>query len=170
MDAIARLLEWMAGPGYYAIGWGEEGVNFILDENGVPTVNGIPDPSKGFTRPEMQPLQQLKGLAFYWGDAELASRYPSYVTAVSKKPMSALTTLREMQSKPWIKQAGVDLLPLPSADLKRFYEQSVAEFASGNKVLTPESWAKFIEQFKALGGQKWNDDGVKTATELGILY
>lgn len=170
MDAIARLLEWMSGPGYYAIGWGEEGVNFILDENGVPTVNGIPDPSKGFTKPEMQPLQQLKGLAFYWGDAELASRYPSYVTAVSKKPMSALTTLREMQSKPWIKQAGVDLLPLPSADLKRFYEQSVAEFASGNKVLTPESWAKFIEQFKALGGQKWNDDGVKTATELGILY
>ncbi len=169
-EAIARLLEWMSGPGYYAIGWGEEGVNFVFDENGVPSVKGLADPSKGFTKSEMQPLLQLKGLAFYWGEAELQSRYPSYVTAVSKKPMSALTTLREMQAQPWIKQAGVDLLPLPSGDLKRFYEQSVLEFASKNKELNPTTWAAFIEQFKALGGQAWNDEGVKTATELGILY
>jgi len=169
-DAIARLLEWMAGPGYYAIGWGEEGVNFVFDENGVPTVNGLSDPSKGFTKSEIQPLLQLKGLAFYWGEAELLSRYPSYVTAVSKKPMSALVTLREMQAQPWIKQAGVDLLPLPNGDLKRYYEQSLAEFASQNKELTKENWAHFIEQFKKLGGQEWNDSGVKTATELGILY
>lgn len=169
-EAIARLLEWMATDGYWALGWGEEGVNFVFDENGIPTVDGLPDPSKGFTKPEIQPLLQLKGLAFYWGEAELVSRYPDYVTTISGKPMSALTTLREMQAKPWIKQAGVDLLPLPNADLKRFYEQSVAEFASGNKDLTPETWAKFIEQFKALGGQKWNDEGVEKATELGILY
>ncbi len=169
-DAIARLLEWMAGPGYYAIGWGEEGVNFVFDENGVPTVKGLSDPSKGFTKSEIQPLLQLKGLAFYWGEAELLSRYPSYVTAVSKKPMSALVTLREMQAQPWIKQAGVDLLPLPNGDLKRYYEQSLAEFASQNKELTKENWAHFIEQFKKLGGQEWNDSGVKTATELGILY
>ena len=160
----------MAGPGYYAIGWGEEGVNFIFDENGVPSTKGLADPSKGFTTPDAQPLLQLKGLAFYWGEAELQSRYPSYVTAVSKKPMSALTTLREMQAQPWIKQAGVDLLPLPSGDLKRFYEQTVLEFASKNKELNPTTWAAFIDQFKALGGQAWNDEGVKTATELGILY
>lgn len=169
-EAIARMLEWMSGDGYYAIGWGEEGVNFVFDENGVPTVNGLEDPSKGFSKAEMQPLTQLKGLAYYWGEAELLSRYPTYTTAVSGKTMSALTTLREMQAQPWIKQSGVDLLPLPNGDLKRYYEQSVAEFASGNKELTPESWAAFIEQFKKLGGQEWNDAGVATAKELGILY
>ncbi len=167
--AIAKLLEWMSGDGYYAIGWGEEGVNFTLDENGVPTVDGIPDPAKGFTKAEMQPLQQLKGLAFYWGEAELLSRYPTYTTAVSGKEMSALKTLREMAAQPWIKQAGVDLLPLPSGDLQRYYEQTVLEFASGNRKLTKENWDAFIKQFKAMGGQEWNDKGVKTATELNIL-
>lgn len=167
---IAKLLEWMSGDGYYAIGWGEEGVNFILGDDGVPTVEGLPDPSKGFTKPEIQPLLQLKGLAFYWGDAELVSRYPSYVTAISKKPMSSLTTLREMQAKPWIKQSGVDLLPLPSSDLKRFYEQSLVEFIRGNKPLNEETWAKFIKDFDAMGGKAWDDNGIKTATELGLLY
>ncbi len=168
--AIARLLEWMSDEGYYAIGWGEEGVNFVFDENGIPSVEGLADPSKGFTKSEIQPLLQLKGLAFYWGEAELESRYPGYVTAVSKKPMSALVTLREMQAQPWIKQSGIDLLPLPSSDLKRFYEQSLVEFVRGNKPLNEETWAKFIKDFDAMGGKAWNDAGVQTATELGLLY
>jgi putative aldouronate transport system substrate-binding protein len=168
-EAIARLLEWMSGDGYYAIGWGQEGVNFILGEDGVPTVVGLPDPSKGFTKAEIQPLLQLKGLAFYWGDAELKSRYPSYVTAISKKPMSSLEVLREMQTKPWNKQDGVDLLPLPNSDIKRFYEQTLVEFVRGNKPLNEESWKKFIADFDAMGGKAWEEAGIKAATELGIL-
>ncbi len=165
---IAELLEWMSGDGYYMIGWGKEGENFIL-KDGIPSVEGLPDPSKAFNEAAQQPMQQLKGLAFYWSDAELQARYPGYITEVSKKYMSAYDTLLEMASKPWIAQAGVELLPLPNSDLKRYYEQSLAEFASGNKELTPETWAKFIAEFKALGGQEWNDAGVAKATELGIL-
>ena len=167
---IAKLLEWMSGPGYYMIGWGEEGVNFILDENGVPITEGLPDPSLGFGQSAAQPLLQLKGLAFYWGEAELQSRYPSYTTAVSGKEMSALTTLREMQQCPWIKQPGVDILPLPSGDLQRFYEQSLAEFASGNRELTPENWAAFIKQFDELGGLAWEEEAIKVAEENNLLY
>lgn len=167
--AIARLLEWMSDEGYWAIGWGEEGVNFVF-ENGIPSVNGLADPSKAFTLPEMQPLQQLKGLAFYWGEAELQSRYPSYITAVSKKPMSALETLYEMQAMPWIKQSGVDLLPLPGSDLKRFYEQGVVEFIRGNRTLNRAEWDKFVRDFDAMGGKAWEEAGVKTASELGLLY
>ena len=33
-EAIARLLEWMATDGYYLLGFGEEGVNFILTADG----------------------------------------------------------------------------------------------------------------------------------------
>ncbi len=167
---IAKLLEWISGPGYYMVGWGEEGVNFTLNENGVPTEENLPDPSLGFGKSAAQPLLQLKGRAFYWGEAELESRYPAYVTKVSGKPMSALTTLREMQACPWIKQAGIDLMPLPSGDLQRYYEQSLAEFASGNKELTPESWAAFIKQFDALGGLEWEAEGIKVAEENDLLY
>ena len=84
--------------------------------------------------------------------------------------MSALKTLREMQACPWIKQAGIDLMPLPSGDLQRYYEQSLAEFASGNKELTPESWAAFIKQFDALGGLEWEAEGIKVAEENDLLY
>ncbi|MGI5909962.1 MAG: extracellular solute-binding protein [Sphaerochaetaceae bacterium] len=167
---IAKLLEWMSKDGYYAIGWGEEGVNFVFDKNGIPTVTGLADPSKGFTKSEVQPLLQLKGLAFYWGEAELASRYPTYVTAVSKKTMSALATLREMQAQPWIKQSGIDLLPLPGSDLKRFYEQTLIEFVRGSKPLTEAAWNKFVSDFDAMGGKAWEEAGIKTATELGLLY
>jgi len=167
---IAKMLEWMSGDGYYSIGWGEKGVNFVLTDNGVPTVTGLADPSKGFSKPEMQPLLQLKGLAFYWGDAELESRYPTYITASSKKQMSALVTLREMQAQPWIKQSGIDLLPLPSSDLKRFYEQGVIEFIRGNKELTQQAWNKFIADFDSMGGKTWENSGIETAKELGLLY
>ena len=167
---IAKLLEWMAGPGYYMIGWGEEGVNFVLNDRGVPVTDGLADPSLGFTQSAVQPLLQLKGLAFYWGEAELESRYPSYVTKVSGKPMSALTTLREMQACPWIKQAGVDIMPLPSGDLQRYYEQGLAEFVSGNKELNETSWAAFINQLDKLGAREWEAEGVKTAEENNLLY
>lgn len=167
--AIARMLEWMSSDGYYSVGWGEEGVNFVFSEDGIPTVEGLSDPSKGFSKPEIQPLLQLKGLAYYWGDAELISRYPEYTTAVSKKKMSALVTLREMQAKPWIKQSGIDLMPLPNSDLKRFYEQSVVEFIRGNRELTQDAWNKFLKEFDAMGGKDWEEAGIKTATELGLL-
>lgn len=169
LEKIAEMFEWMIGDGYYLIGWGQEGVNFTLDENGVPVIDNLPDPSKAFTKAEMQPYQQLKGHAFYWGEAELLSRYPTYVTEVSGKTMSALTTLREMQQCPWDKQVGVDLLPLITGDLQRYYEQSVAEFASGNKKLTPESWQAFVDKFIELGGKAIEDEGIAIATELNLL-
>ncbi|MDL2229404.1 extracellular solute-binding protein [Treponema sp. OttesenSCG-928-L16] len=169
--AIARLLEWMSSDeGYYIIGWGEEGVNFVFDGNGVPVTEGLPDPSKAFTKPEMQPLTQLKGLAYYWGEAELLSRYPTYTTAVSGKTMSALTTLREMQARPWTRNAGAETLPSPNSDIKRFYEQGVVEFVTGKRDLTPENWKKYIEQFDAMGGAAWEEAGIKSAADAGFLY
>jgi putative aldouronate transport system substrate-binding protein len=166
---IAKFLEWAITDGYYMLGWGQEGVNYLLDAEGIPTVNGLADPSKGFTKSGTQPLLQLKGLAYYWSDAELKSRYPSYVTAVSKKPMSALTTLRKMQSMPWTKQAGVDLLPAANVDLDRFYGQSVVEFVNENKPLNPETWKQFVAEFDKLGGKAWEDAGISVAKEAGIL-
>ncbi len=166
---IAKFLEWACTDGYYLLGWGEEGVNYVLDAQGVPTVAGLANPDLGFTKSNMQHYFQLKGLAYYWGDAELLSRYPSYVTAVSKKPMSALTTLREMQAMPWTKQAGVDLLPTPNPDVKRFYEQGVTEFITGNRQLTPENWKTFVAEFDRTGGKAWEEAGIQAARETGIL-
>ena len=170
LDKIAELLEWMSSDeGYYLLGWGQEGVNYVFDANGVPTVNGIPDPSKGYTESTMIPLTQLRNMVYYNGDIELAARYPTYTTAVSHKEMSALKALRDMQSKAWTACIGQNKMPQPNADVKRFYEQGVVEFMTGKRALTPENWKSWLAEFNKNGGKEWEDSGIKTAKELRLI-
>ncbi len=171
MQKIAELLEWMSSDeGYYLLGWGQKGINYVLDENGIPTIKGLPDESKGYSKPEMQPLTQLRNLVYYNSDIELGARYPTYVTAVSKKKMSALTALREMQSKAWTACVGVDMLPQPNADLKRFYEQGVVEFLTGRRELNKANWDAWVKEFyEQRGGKAWEDEARKIAEEKRLL-
>jgi putative aldouronate transport system substrate-binding protein len=168
--AIARLLEWMSSDeGYFLIGWGEEGVNFNFDEDGVPSVKNLPDPSKGFTQPEMQVYTQLRNMVYYNSEVELLARYPAYHAPVSGKPMSALTVLRDMQSRPWTANIGGDALPAPNADLKRFYEQGVVEFLTGKRHLTKANWNAWLAEFDNLGGKAWEEAGLAEAEAAGYI-
>ncbi|MBG0767542.1 extracellular solute-binding protein [Sphaerochaeta halotolerans] len=169
-EKIAELLEWMASDeGYYLLGWGVEGVNYTKDANGIPVADGLPDPDLAFSGPVGQTVTQLRNMVFYNGDIELYARYPKYITATSKKEMSALDVLRTMQSKQWTPAIGSDMLPIPSADLKRFYEQGLSEFITGKRTLNRTNWNTWIAEFKKLGGQDWNDKGVAFAKENNLL-
>ncbi len=169
-DKIAALLEWMASDeGYYLLGWGVEGVNYTKDANGIPVAANLPNADLAFSAPGGQTVTQLRNMVFYNGDIELYARYPKYTTDVSKKEMSALAVLREMQTKDWTAQVGSDTLPIPNADLKRFYEQGLSEFITGKRALTHENWSKWLDEFKRLGGQDWNDKGVAFARENNLL-
>ncbi|NLZ67951.1 MAG: extracellular solute-binding protein [Spirochaetales bacterium] len=167
-DAIARLLEWMSSEeGYFLLGWGVEGVNFVKDANGIPVAGDLGD--KAFTGSVGQTVTQLRNMVFYNGDTELASRYPTYITATSGKEMSALKVLREMQSKTWTNNVGAGTMPTANADVKRFYEQSLAEFLTGKTALTQANWAKFITEFNNVGGKTWNDQGVAYMKENNLI-
>jgi ABC-type sugar transport system, periplasmic component len=88
-DAICRLLEWMSSEeGYFLLGWGVEGVNYVRDAAGVPVAGDLGD--NAYTGSVGQTVTQLRNMVFYNGDTELASRYPTYITATSGKEMSAL--------------------------------------------------------------------------------
>ncbi|MDR2793555.1 MAG: ABC transporter substrate-binding protein [Treponema sp.] len=168
--AIARLLEWMSSDeGYYLLGWGEKDVNYTLNADGVPTVDGIPDPDKGYSKPEMQPYTQLRNMVYYNGEVELLARYPTYKTATSGKTMSALTVLRDMQKRSWTPAIGADTLPAPNADLKRFYEQGVVEFLTGRRELTRANWSAWVAEFDKLGGLEWDQKGIQTANDSNYL-
>jgi len=168
--AIAKLLEWMSSDeGYFLLGWGERGVNYVLDSNGVPTVQGIPDPTKGFTQPEMQVYTQLRNMVYYNSEIELLARYPTYKAPVSGRTMSALTVLRDMQERPWTPNIGGDALPAPNADLKRFYEQGVVEFLTGKRVLTRENWNAWLQEFDQVGGAAWEKAGLEAAEAAGYI-
>lgn len=168
--AIAKLFEWMAtDEAYYLLGWGEQGVNYNLDANGIPVVDGLPDPDKAYTKPEMIPLTQLRGYIQRNSDSELVSRYPTYKAPTSGKTMSALVTLRDMQGRPWVRVDGVDTLPLPNADLKRFYEQGVLEFVTGVRPLNRAAWDAWVAEFDRLGGSAWEQAGIEMARTNSYL-
>ncbi len=170
LEAIAKLLEWMSSDeGYYLLGWGQEGINYVLDANGVPTSEGLADPSKAYNKAENVPVTQLRNMVYYNGDKELASRYPTYYTK-SGKEMSALKVLREMQTKAWTPCAGMNAMPKPDADLKRFYEQGVTEFVNGTRQLTKENWAAWLDEFNnKMGGKAWEQEGINTAIARNII-
>ena len=169
--AIARLLEWMSSEqGYFLLGWGEEGVNYVFDENGVPVTDGIPNPSLGFTLPTMQPITQLRNMVFYNSEVELLARFPTYRAPTSGKTMSALTVLRDMQTRPWTSNIGGDALPAPNADLKRFYEQGVIEFLSGARQLTRSNWDAWVADFDRLNGVEWERTAIQAAEASGYLW
>lgn len=169
LEAIAQMLEWMGtGEGYYLCGWGIEGVNYVLDEDGIPVSTGG---DMGFDGPIGQTYIQLRSLVFnYKTDVELQSRYPAYITDVSKKQMSALDVLREMQTKKWVNAMGSDSFPVPSTDLKTFYEQGLAEFFTGKRVLNQNNWTSWINDLKKLGADAWEKEGLEYGKANGLIY
>lgn len=169
-EKIAQLLEWMSSDeGYYLLGYGVEGVNYVKGPNGAPTEAGLPDPKKGWGKSSMQPLTQLRNMVYYNGDAELETRYGSYTTAKSKKVLSPLKTLRTMQSKPWTACNGVSKLDQPTADVERFYNQGISEFMTGKRQLTKENWNAWLAEFDKNGGKAWEDACLKIAREANLL-
>lgn len=169
-EAIAKLLEWMSSEeGYFLLGYGQEGINYVLNENGVPTVEGLPNPELGYTQSNMQPLTQLRTYVYYNGKIELLSRYPTYVCDVSKKVMSALDVLIDMQSRPYTPAIGADSMPNPSSDLKRFYEQGLIEFAMGKRPCTQEAWDQWLKEFDNLGGKAWDEEGIAFGIKNGYI-
>ncbi|GHV94394.1 putative ABC transporter peptide-binding protein YtcQ [Spirochaetia bacterium] len=168
--AIAKLLEWMSSDeGYFLLGWGEKGVNYVIGADGAPTDKGVPDANKAYTKPEMQPLTQLRNMVFYNSEVELIARYPTYKAATSGRTMSALTTLLDMQKRAWTPNIGSDTLVSPNADLKRFYEQGVIEFLTGRRQLTKANWDAWVAEFDKVGGADWEKAGIADAEAAGYI-
>jgi len=170
--AIARLLEWMSSDeGYYLLGWGERGVNYVIGADGAPTANGIPDSSKAWDKPPNVSLTQLRNMVFFNGEKELLSRYPTYKAPKSGKEMSALKVLFDMQSRPWTPNIGGDNLTQPNADLQRFFEQGVVEFvtSTAGRQLTRANWNTWLSQFDSRGGLQWEKDGIADATAKDLI-
>ncbi len=166
-DKIAEMFNWMSyGEGYRLVGWGREGIEYEM-KDGIP----VSKPGdQGFEGPVGQTYTQMRNMAYnYASDDELKSIFPTYVTAVSHKTMSALDTLHEMQRHPWTDATGEDSMPVPSTDLKTYYEQGLAEFLTGKRELTKANWASFIKQLDQIGATAWEEAGRVYAEQNNLL-
>ena len=170
-EAIARLLEWIATDGYYLLGFGEEDVNFNLDEDGFITLEEI-DPAQAYSAPERQPFTQMRNqLVFFNTLAEISARYPNY-TAASGREMTPIDTyLSFFQSQNWVEAFAKKLIqpPANAADFDRFYNEGMLQFVLGQKELTSESWAEYLAGLDALGAAEYEASARQVLTDAGLL-
>jgi len=169
-EAIARLLEWMATDGYYLLGFGEEGKNFIIDANGNISVEGL-DPVEAYTAPERQPFTQMRNqLVFYNSEQEIVARYPEYQT-INGRTMKPMDFLGFFQEEPWVDGRGIQVIlpPANAADFDRFYSEGILQFVLGQKELNDDTWAEYLAGLDSLGAADYEASAKQALTDAGLL-
>ena len=169
-DAIARLLEWMATDGYYLLGFGEEGVNFIIDANGNISTEGL-DPAQAYTSQERQPYTQMRNqLVFYNSPQEIAARYPTYNT-INGRLMEPMKFLEFFQSQPWVDGRGIQVIlpPENAADFDRFYSEGILQFVLGQKELNDTTWAEYLAGLDAIGAAEYEATAKQNLIDAGLI-
>ena len=165
---IEKLFEWMGtDEAYYLLGYGVEGENYVLDENGQVSTEGLGD--NAFTGGQGQVMTQLRNMVFFNTPDETAVRFPDYVCANSGKTMSPVSYCIAASEVPWKMAVGSGIMPTPNSDVQRFMEQGLAEFFSGQRELTPENWQSFIDDFLKMGGEAWNQEGIEFAEANNLV-
>jgi putative aldouronate transport system substrate-binding protein len=170
LDAIARLLEWMASPeGYYLNGFGVEGVNYKKDSKGFISVEGIPAEQQ-YSHKSQQPLTQLRNMVYINNDIELKVRYLDYKSANGKN-MDPLATWQFFANSPYTDSTGAGFIDPPknAADFTRFYNENLIKFALGQVVLDDKSWAAFVAGMDSLGAKDIETQAKAKLIDLGML-
>lgn len=168
--AIARLLEWMANEeGYMLLGFGVEGVNYVLDENGYVITEGIADELK-WTSKEAQPLTQLANMVYVFSDIEMEARYVAYTTK-NGRTMDPKAYYETFLTKPYTQATGASVInpPANAADFIRFYSENLVQFVLGQKVLDEASWAEYIAGLDSLGANELEAAAKETLISTGFV-
>ena len=169
-EAIARLLEWMATDGYYLLGFGEEGVNYIIDANGNISTEGL-DPAQAYTSQERQPFTQMRNqLVFYNSPQEITARYPTYNTS-NGRLMEPMKFLEFFQAQPWVDGRGIQVIlpPANAADFDRFYSEGILQFVLGQKTLNETTWAEYLAGLDALGAADYEATAKQNLIDAGLI-
>lgn len=170
IDAIARLLDWMASPeGYYLLAFGQEGVNYVKDAKGYVSTQGIPTDA-AWNNKRQAPITQLRNMVYINSDVELKARYPSYKSA-NGRTIDPVATWSAFKSFPCREATGATLVdpPINAAEWKRFYEENLFKFALGQQPLNDATWADFLKGLDSLGSKDIEKAAKAKLLEAGLL-
>lgn len=168
--AIAQLLEWMSGKeGYYLVGFGQEGVNYIKDKDGFVSTKGI-DPDMAWTSKKQQPLTQLRNMVFINNDVELKARYVTYKSK-NGRDMDPLSFWKGFSAQPWTEATGASVINPPSnaADFTRFYSENIVNFVLGQQSIDETSWQEYLQGLDGLGARELETTAKETLVKTGFL-
>lgn len=161
---LAQLLEWMSTEGYYLMGWGKEGVNYVM-KDGVPNDDAsIPKEAKFASAP----VTQLRTLVFYNSEVEIKARYPYYKTA-NGRTQGPIQYWEAFKKTAYTACWGASLIDPAknAADFTRYYNENIVKFAGGQKPLT--EWQAFLDGLDKLGAKDWEAAAKAKLTDLDML-
>jgi putative aldouronate transport system substrate-binding protein len=155
--------------GYYLLGFGVEGENYVKDAEGFISVEGIPA-EKAWTAKEMQPLTQLANMVYIFTDVEMQARYPAYKTQKGRE-MDPKAYYAEFLKKPFTQATGAAVIDPPSnaADFIRFYSENLVQFVLSQKPLDETTWAEYVAGLDGLGAKDLEASAKETLLKTGFL-
>jgi putative aldouronate transport system substrate-binding protein len=168
--AIAKFLEWVNnGEGYYALGFGQEGVNYKLDASGNISKEGL-DPNAAYDSKQSQRILQMKWLAYKGSDAELHARYGPFKTG-DGRDMDPLQYYKSANGSAWIDSTATQLIQpaANAADINRYVSENLVQFVLGQKPLNDGSWKTFVDGLSGLGFQDYVSKAKDTLKTAGFL-
>lgn len=169
--ALARLLEWMASDeGYYLLGFGEEGKNFVFDASGNISTEGIEKSMQWNDASRIPYIQMRNQLIYDNNPKEVQARYPSSKT-INGRTLVPLTYLTFFQNQPWWDGRGILLIGAPpnAADFNRYYNEGLVKFALGQTELNDANWKAFLAGLDSLGAKEYEAAAVAALKAGGVI-
>jgi putative aldouronate transport system substrate-binding protein len=151
-ELVARFLNWLTTDGYLPTFYGQEGVNWAYNAEGViDIVDAAGNPvSRPFTVADFQTDIQARTLASTGDAEELAVRYRQSTTYENGQTIVAYDILRENQQRPFMDYNFSPLLPgynevvsvATIENLRAFILQNELAFITGERSF--EEWDAYV--------------------------
>lgn len=161
-EAVARLLEWINGPGYLATAHGEEGQGW--ERNAEGQILQIKEVS-------VLPYRQLTGWALVGSPEELVARYESVHSYDDGETIDVYSVLERSGAYPindttqW-----AAMPPAPAATYADFIRtQAEGEYAFMTGTRSFDEWDTYVETLNSIGLAEWTAQAEARARELGII-
>lgn len=161
-EAVARLLEWINGPGYLSTAHGEEGQGWERDAEGqilqIKEVAALP-------------YRQLTGWALVGSPEELIARYESVHSYDDGDSIDVFNILERCGAYPISDTTQwAAMPPAPAATYADFIRtQAEGEYAFMTGTRSFEEWGTHVETLNSIGLAEWTTQAETRAKELGII-
>jgi len=164
-EAVARLLEWLNGPGYYITGFGAEGSTWHREGGKV-----VPGPKPSLSADNLTFIQ-LGSWTYKGTDEEFHLRFDNVTTYPNGQTVDVVALLDRTRKLAFTDITQFGVLPPPpadkAADLLRTIAQDNLAFASGQKPFT--DWDAHVKTVKSVGLDDWQKLADKRARDVGLI-